>query len=170
MSSARSKTRVLFVCSKNQVRSLTAQQVYRSRPDLEVRSAGLKDYARAPLTSELMEWADLVFVFSPRQQRIVEARFRDVADNKRLVCLNVPDRFEYKSPELIQKLTGKLRPYLGAPAGNEGALPQQAPAREDAAGLPTSMARDVGVPPSHAFRQWQCLLSVSGDLLGEPSA
>jgi predicted protein tyrosine phosphatase len=116
MTRPRAKKRVLFVCTENRVRSATAEQVYRGRPDLEVRSAGVAEYAAVPLTPELFNWADLVFVFSKRQQRIVEARFPDRAQRKRLVCLGLPDRFEYKSPKLVTKLTVKLRPYLGAPA------------------------------------------------------
>lgn len=113
---ARSKKRVLFVCTQNRVRSLTAEQVYRGRPDLEVRSAGIAEYAGVPLTQELFDWADEVFVFSRRQRKVVEKRYRHVARGKRVVCLHLPDRFEYKSPKLILKLTSKLGPYLGKPA------------------------------------------------------
>ena len=128
MSSAQSKRRVLFVCRENRIRSLTAEQVYRGRPDLEVRSAGIAEYAAVPLTAELFEWADLVFVFSKAQQRIVEARFGNRSDGKPLVCLRLADRFEYKSPKLVMKLTGKLRPYLGPPANNEWASSEKPPA------------------------------------------
>ena len=126
MSSARSKKRVLFVCRENRVRSLTAEQVYRGRQDLEVRSAGIAEYAAVPLTPELFEWADLVFVFSKEQQRIVEARFGNRLGSRRLVCLPLPDRFDYKSPKLVSKLTGRLTPYLGAPVDD----------RWDSAGTP----------------------------------
>lgn len=160
---------MLFVCTKNQVRSLTAQQVYRGRPDLEVRSAGLRDYATVPLTGELLQWADLVFVFSRRQQRVVEARFRDTAENKRVVCLHLPDRFEYKSTELIQKLTGKLRPYLGAPAAEEGLEAGQSAGTVQARDESASQNRQPGSPVRQVFRQCQSLFSTSRDLLGEPS-
>ncbi len=119
MSSARSKKRVLFVCSHNLVRSPTAEQVYRSRPDLEVKSAGIAEHAAVPLTAELFDWADQVFVFSKRQRKVIKERFRNSFASKPVVCVHVPDRFEYKSPKLVMRLTGKLRPYLGAPTNNE---------------------------------------------------
>ena len=125
MATSRPKKRVLFVCRKNQVRSLTAEQVYRDRADLEVRSAGIAEYASVPLTQELFEWADQVFVFTKRQLKVIENRFGNSSRGKKLVCLNLPDRFEYKSPKLIIKLTGKLGPYLGAPASEGSAVTVQ---------------------------------------------
>ena len=170
MSSARSTTRVLFVCNKNQVRSLTAQQVYRSRPDLEVRAAGLKDYVRVPLTSELMNWADLVFVFSKRQQRIIEARFSNRTDSKRVVCVNVPDRFEYKSPELISKLTAKLCPYLGSPANNECAPPSSRAAQGDTPPSASSRKPDAGSTLRIMFTSFSSPLSRANAPLAEGAA
>ena len=111
MSSAPLKKRVLFVCSHNRVRSVTAEQVYRDRPDLEVRSAGIAEHATVPLTAELFDWADEVFVFSKRQRKVIKERFRNSFAKKSVVCLRLPDRFEYKSPKLVMKLTGKLGPY-----------------------------------------------------------
>lgn len=119
MTSALVKKRVLFVCNQNRVRSLTAQQLYRGRPDLEVQSAGITEHARVPLTQELFEWADHVFVFSKGQQRAIKRRYGDVFDTKPVVCLRLPDRFEYKSPKLVMALREKLGPYLGTPAGDE---------------------------------------------------
>ena len=119
MTSARAKKRVLFVCTENRNRSLTAQQIYGGRPDLEVRSAGISEYARVPLTQDLFEWADQVFVFSKRQRKVVEQRFRNSFASKPVVCLHLPDRYEYKSPKLVMRLTGKLGPYLGPPTKNE---------------------------------------------------
>jgi len=115
MSNVRSKKRVLFVCTHNQVRSRTAEQIYRNRPDLEVRSAGTAEHASVPLTPELFEWADQVFVFSKRQRRVIEERFPNSLGGKTVVCLHLPDKFEYKSPKLVIKLTGKLERYLGKP-------------------------------------------------------
>jgi predicted protein tyrosine phosphatase len=117
--SGRSKKRVLFVCTHNRVRSLTAAQVYGDRPDLEVRSAGIDEYASVPLTRELFDWADQVFVFSERQRKVVEERFPSSLGSKSVVCLHLADTFDYKSPKLVIKLVGKLTHYLGEPAHNE---------------------------------------------------
>jgi hypothetical protein len=60
-----------------------------------------------------------VFVFSKRQRKVIEDRFRSSCASKPVVCLHVPDRYEYKSPKLVMRLTGKLGPYLGSPTNNE---------------------------------------------------
>ena len=44
--------RVLFLCSRNRLRSPTAEQVFGAWPDLEVDSAGLADDAEVPLSTE----------------------------------------------------------------------------------------------------------------------
>ncbi len=63
MSESRQKLRVLFVCTQNKVRSLTAEHLYRVRPDLDVRSCGTAPFAKNQLTEEVMKWADMVFIF-----------------------------------------------------------------------------------------------------------
>jgi predicted protein tyrosine phosphatase len=119
MTSAAVKRRVLFVCTQNRVRSLTAEHLYRPRPDLEVRSAGIAENAGVPLTRELFEWADHVFVFSKGQEKIVKERYRDSFDSKPVVCLRLPDRFQYKGADLVMALREKLGPYLGTPDSTE---------------------------------------------------
>lgn len=115
MSELSEKVRVLFVCRQNKVRSLTAEHLYRVRPDLEVRSAGTATFAKNQLTNELLTWADLIFVFDETQTEAIATRFRNKALQKQVICLDLPDIFDYKSQSLVIKLTAKLEPYLGRP-------------------------------------------------------
>ncbi len=170
MSRARPKKRVLFVCRENRVRSLTAEQIYRGRPDLEVRSAGIAEYAAVPLTRDLVEWADQVFVFTKQQRKVVEERYADACDGKTVVCLHLPDIFEYKSPKLIMKLTGKLAPYLGSPVNNEGAS-AEAPLTPPVMNRPAISPRRNSSPLlRNVFGLFSGLLSGAKDLRPEPSA
>lgn len=95
---------------------MTAEHLYRNRADLDVRSAGVGLDAKVPLTAELLEWADEVFVFERRQRNIIHKRFRELYAKKIIVCLYVPDEFEFMSPDLVAILTEKLERYLGEPA------------------------------------------------------
>lgn len=52
------KTRVLFVCDKNRLRSPTAERVFGDHPQLEVKSAGVDKDATVVVSRELLEWAD----------------------------------------------------------------------------------------------------------------
>ena len=83
---------------------------------LEVRSAGVERSARIPLTKELLEWAEVVFVMEELHRLHVERAFRETARTKRIVCLDIPDMFYYMDEELVSLLTEKLRGYLGEPA------------------------------------------------------
>jgi len=136
------KPRVLFVCRQNKVRSLTAEHLYRVRPDLEVRSAGTVTFAKNQLTEELMHWADAVFVFDESQIEAMERRFGKRDFGKPVVCLDLPDTFDYKSQQLVLKLTAKLEPYLGRPS------PRPAKTRFPAARKSSAvkLARAPGVP------------------------
>jgi predicted protein tyrosine phosphatase len=118
--------RVLFVCRQNKVRSLTAEHLYRVRPDLEVRSAGTATFAKNQLSNELLTWADMIFVFDETQTEAIESRFGPDALQKQVICLDLPDIFEYKSQSLVVKLTAKLEPYLGRP-NSKNAPPRKAP-------------------------------------------
>ena len=113
------KKHVLFVCTHNEVRSLTAEHLYRGNPDLEVQSAGIASHAKNAVTPELLEWADLVVAFEPRHVKAIKKQFGSPDRRKNVICLGLRDKFEYKSPKLMLKLTAKLKPYLGAPPSAE---------------------------------------------------
>ncbi len=68
--------KILFVCSQNRLRSPTAEQVFASRPDMEVDSAGTNHDADTPLTAELVEWADMIFVMERTHRNKLQKRFR----------------------------------------------------------------------------------------------
>jgi predicted protein tyrosine phosphatase len=111
-----SKKRVLFVCTHNEVRSLTAEQVYRGRDDIETRSAGTASHARNPLTKDVVDWADLVVVFEPKHAETIKKQFPEEEGRTDLICLKLSDKYEYKNPKLMIKLASRLKPYLGEPA------------------------------------------------------
>ena len=51
---------VLFVCSRNQWRSPTAERVFRRDPRVNTRSAGTSPNARHPVNESDLRWADLI--------------------------------------------------------------------------------------------------------------
>ena len=105
----------LFVCGHNQLRSPTAEHLYATTNGLDVRSAGLRKDSPTVLTADLLAWADVIFVMEPKHERELLERFADVAPQKSIVCLDIPDQYDYLSPDLIELLTVKLTPYLGPP-------------------------------------------------------
>ena len=103
---------VLFVCSQNRLRSPTAEQVFTGRPGIECSSAGTNHDADNPLTPELIEWAEIIFVMEQTHRNKLTSKFRRYLSNKRVIVLNIPDEYEYMSPELVQLLESKVTPLL----------------------------------------------------------
>ena len=107
--------KILFVCSQNRLRSPTAEQLFAQRPDLEVASAGTNNDADNPLTSELVEWADIIFVMEKAHRNKVQRRFRSALSAKRIICLDIPDDYEFMEPALVRLLKTKLSRHLPVP-------------------------------------------------------
>ena len=110
-------TKVLFVCDQNRLRSRTAESLYEGDPRLEVRSAGLRRDAVVTVTRELLEWADLVFVMERRHRNVIRERFEDLYRRKRIVCLYIPDEYDFMDPVLVGLLTERVPPHL--PGGEQ---------------------------------------------------
>ncbi|WP_210712106.1 MULTISPECIES: low molecular weight protein tyrosine phosphatase family protein [Pseudomonas] len=109
---------VLFVCSQNKLRSPTAEQVFADWPGIETASAGLNHDAQVPLGPELVHWAGLIVVMETRHREKLRKRFKAQLNNQQIVCLNIPDDYDFMDPELIQLLRQKVPPFL--PDGGEG--------------------------------------------------
>lgn len=104
--------KVLFICSQNRLRSPTAEQVFADLPGVETASAGLNNDAENPLTPELLTRADLVFVMERAHRDKLSSRFRAHLGRQRIVCLDIPDEYDYMDPELIALLRAKVPRYL----------------------------------------------------------
>lgn len=109
---------VLFICSQNKLRSPTAEQVFSTWSELECASAGLNNDAENPVTPELLEWADIIFVMEKAHRSKLSAKFRTHLKDARVVCLDIPDDYEYMDPSLIQILKSKVPRYLQSGQGH----------------------------------------------------
>jgi len=104
--------RVLFVCSQNRLRSPTAEQVFSSHAGIECASAGTNHDADNPLTPELVEWADIIFVMEKTHRNKVTSKFGRYIANKQVICLDIADEYEHMAPELIRLLKAKVPRFL----------------------------------------------------------
>lgn len=105
-------THLLFVCSQNRLRSPTAEQVFADWPRVATASAGTSPGADTPLSPELLDWADLVFVMEPIHRRRISAKFGAHLKSHRIICLGIPDDYEYMDPELVELLKARVVPHL----------------------------------------------------------
>lgn len=104
--------KLLFICSRNRQRSLTAETIFRNLPGVDVRSAGTEPSARIRVTAGQLGWADLIFVMEKRHMRRLEQKFGDSIAGKRIVCLHIADDYGYMNEELIVRLRGGVAPYI----------------------------------------------------------
>jgi predicted protein tyrosine phosphatase len=79
---------------------------------LEVCSAGLDRQADVPLSSEEIAWADLIFVMERSHRRKLSRQFQPWLKGKRVICLDIPDQYQYMQPELVDLLKRKILPLL----------------------------------------------------------
>ncbi|RKF30611.1 low molecular weight protein tyrosine phosphatase family protein [Paraburkholderia fungorum] len=104
--------RALFICSKNRLRSPTAEQVFASWPNVETDSAGLAADADVPLSPEQVRWADIVFVMEKAHRARLSAKFRACLNGKKVICLDIPDNYTFMQPELVSLLEQKAGKFL----------------------------------------------------------
>jgi predicted protein tyrosine phosphatase len=103
---------VLFICSQNRLRSPTAEQVFAGYPGIETASAGLNHLADNPVTPELLAWADVIFVMERVHRNKLSAKFKPWLANKRVICLEIPDEYDFMDPILVSLLKTKVSRHL----------------------------------------------------------
>jgi predicted protein tyrosine phosphatase len=103
---------VLFICSQNQLRSPTAEAVFKGYPAVETRSAGTTIDAEKPVTEEMIRWADVIFAMENLHYKLLKERFGELIEGKEVIILRIRDEFLYMDPKLIEILKQKVTPYL----------------------------------------------------------
>ncbi|MBS0633179.1 MAG: protein tyrosine phosphatase [Verrucomicrobia bacterium] len=106
------KTKLLFLCSRNQWRSPTAEALFRDHPVYEASSAGTENGARIKVTAGHIGWADIVFCMEKAHAARVNERFAAELGDKPLITLRIPDDYEFMDPALIDLLRTELSAHL----------------------------------------------------------
>lgn len=88
--------------------------MFASWPGIETASAGINRDADTPVTPELLQWADVVMVMERMHRSKLSAKFSAQLAGKRVVCLDIPDDFDYMEPALVELLKARVPRYLPA--------------------------------------------------------
>ncbi len=107
--------KLLFVCSRNKWRSLTAEKIFEPLSDYDVRSAGTETGARIKVTEGHIGWADQIFVMEKKHVRRLREKFGAELQGKSLVCLDIPDDYGYMDEDLIEILKSRVSEHLALP-------------------------------------------------------
>lgn len=102
----------LFICSRNQWRSPTAETVFRRYPNVQTRSAGTSPNARHTVSIDDIAWADKIFVMEQKHKSRLLAQFPRALQYKEMIVLDIPDDYRYMDEELIELLKESVVPYL----------------------------------------------------------
>jgi len=103
---------LLFICSKNQWRSSTAELLLKNNLLHEARSAGTSQKARVKINQRLIGWADVIFVMERKHKEIIKQNFPSAINDKPIVVLDIADDYSFGDEELVNLLKTALAEYL----------------------------------------------------------
>lgn len=94
--------KILFVCSRNRLRSPTAEIVLNRVDGVEARSAGTARDAEHQIGLDDIRWADLICCMEQKHANRIRADFRQAVAHKNVRVLGVPDDYKLMQVELVE--------------------------------------------------------------------
>ncbi len=61
----------------------------------------------------MIERADIIFVMEKSHRNKLSKKYKSFLKDKRVVCLDIPDEYDYMDSDLIKILKNKVLPLLG---------------------------------------------------------
>ncbi|MEH6450487.1 MAG: phosphotyrosine protein phosphatase [Oleispira sp.] len=104
--------KILFLCSKNKLRSPTAEAVFSNIDGWQVYSAGVSNDAVVYVSIEDVEWADFIFVMERAHKKKLSSKFGQAIKDQKIICLDIPDDYEYMDEKLIEILQLKVPKFV----------------------------------------------------------
>lgn len=106
------RRKLLFICARNKIRSLTAERMLHGSPRFDVRSRGVSRTARIRLSAADIGWADQIFVMEKAHKDRMREDFAGALRGKPVVVLFIANIYEPMQPELLAILRERLAPHL----------------------------------------------------------
>jgi len=103
---------LLFICSRNQWRSPTAERVWARSPNVSARSAGTGKAARRQVSDVDIDWADLIFAMEEAHKARMIANFRQQMRSKAVYVLDIPDDYRFMDLELVDLIEEATTPIV----------------------------------------------------------
>ena len=104
--------RVLFICGKARSRSPTAAQVFAAWAGISTDFGGISRDADDALSADQIDWADLIMVMERRHATRLNDRFGRMLAGKKVLVLDIRDRYTFMAQDLIEELLEKAGPRL----------------------------------------------------------
>src|SRR5262245_35241000 len=103
---------LLFVCSRNNWRSPTAEAIYKGKQGYQVKSAGTEPSAKTRVSAKDIVWADLIFTMEKKHKQRLLENFPNETQYKKVIILDIEDEYNYMDEELIEMIRISVDPYL----------------------------------------------------------
>lgn len=91
---------------------MTAEKIFDGYNGHKAYSAGTESNSRIKVTPGLLGWADIIFCMEKKHVRRIKEKYPDIVANKKLVCLNISDDYEFMDRELQELLKGCIYEYI----------------------------------------------------------
>jgi predicted protein tyrosine phosphatase len=79
----------------------------------QVRSAGTENNARIKVNSGHIGWADIIFVMEKKHSRRLREKFGAMLkEDKKVICLDIPDEYTFMDEELIDILRSRVSDHI----------------------------------------------------------
>ena len=98
------RMKILFLCSQNKKRSLTAERIFNGVNGHIVCSSGTERNSRMKVTPGIIGWADIIYCMEKKHVRRIREKYNDLLTGKEVICLNIPDDYAFMDEELISLL------------------------------------------------------------------
>lgn len=106
-----SENNLLFICSRNQWRSPTAEKVYQKK-GFSARSAGTSPNAKRTVSAKDIQWSTHIFVMEKKHKQRLLAKFTRLLDYKKITVLDIPDEYQFMDAELVDILSDSIAHHL----------------------------------------------------------
>ncbi|AMO72658.1 low molecular weight protein tyrosine phosphatase family protein [Sphingorhabdus sp. M41] len=103
---------LLFVCSRNRLRSPTAEAVLNGVEAVTAISAGTNNDAETPLSGDLIIWADRIFVMETAHRKKITQKFGGLLKDKPVRNLAIPDNYKFMNPDLVAIIKSRFPEYF----------------------------------------------------------
>jgi predicted protein tyrosine phosphatase len=105
---------ILFVCSKNQWRSPTAEAIYRADDRVSVRSRGISRSAVQTIRASDIVWADAILVMEVKHRQRILTDFPGESNFRPMHVLDIPDDYRFMDSELVELIRSAAESIIAA--------------------------------------------------------
>jgi predicted protein tyrosine phosphatase len=89
------------------------RRFFRNMKGWKLNQHFLNHDAEVTVSSEMIELADIIFVMEKTHKNKLSKKFKPFLKGKRVICLDIPDEYDYMDADLINLLKNKVIPLLG---------------------------------------------------------